>query len=169
MPDTTNRTTDAARAIPKGDWYGYDRYIDGKFEAGFLLDREQEPNLREVARFNARGIAQPLGEVVALIAGQGSDYAFAHLIHQAADVRETLFRNAKSDRTLDTEMRFECGRAVAIIGKLAARLMTEINTPPAPPKSATDLLAINRAWLDADTQKWGEFEKALDELVEAHS
>lgn len=93
----------------------------------------------------------------------------ADLIHQAADVREELNSAMKSDQGMDSETRFECRRAVAVIGKLAARLMTEINTPPAPPKSATDLLAINRAWLDADSQKWGKFEKALDALVEAHS
>lgn len=52
-------------AIPRGDWYGYDRCEGGKFVAGFLLDRDQEPDLREVARFNARGLAKPIGMLMA--------------------------------------------------------------------------------------------------------
>lgn len=51
--------------IPRGDWYGYDRYVDGKFEAGYLLDRDQEPELREVAKFNCRGLAESIGNLIA--------------------------------------------------------------------------------------------------------
>lgn len=96
--------------------------------------------------------------------------SLSDLIFQAADTRDTLFRAAMTDPNLDTDIRLSCGRAVGMIAKLAARLMAEVATPPAPPKSATDLRAIIRQWLDADdATHWGEFEKALDELVEAHS
>lgn len=53
-----------AAATPSGDWYGYDRYIDGKFEAGYLLDKDQEPELREVARFNCCNVAEPIGKLM---------------------------------------------------------------------------------------------------------
>lgn len=56
-------------SIPRGDWYGYDRYADGKFEAGYLLDRDQEPELREVAKFNCRGLAEPIGKLIAASIG----------------------------------------------------------------------------------------------------
>lgn len=64
----------------------------------------------------------------------------ADLIHQAADVREELNSAMKSDQGMDSETRFECRRAVAVIGKLAARLMTEINTPPALPEGLRETL-----------------------------
>jgi hypothetical protein len=59
-------------AVPRGEWYGYDRYVDGKFEAGYLLDRDQEPELREVAKFNCRGLAEPIGRAIAALqSGEG--------------------------------------------------------------------------------------------------
>ena len=51
--------------LRNGDWYGYDRFENGKFVAGYLLDREQEPELREVAAFNCSNVAEAVGNVLA--------------------------------------------------------------------------------------------------------
>lgn len=57
----------ALQPVPviRGDWHGYDRMVDGKFQAGYLLDRDQEPDLREVAVFNCRDIAATVGRLMA--------------------------------------------------------------------------------------------------------
>lgn len=48
----------------RGDWYGYDKVVDGKFVAGFLLDQDQEIQLREVAKFNCSGLAKRIAETL---------------------------------------------------------------------------------------------------------
>lgn len=56
--------------LTSGDWYGYDRFEDGRFVAAYLLDLNQEPDLREMAVFNCANVA---GRVAAALSGRADD------------------------------------------------------------------------------------------------
>lgn len=111
MPETTDRTTNNGSTshvqFAELETGGYAVALNGFWMPGSYPTKAD-------AEF-AAGIALATGEP-----------SLSELIHQAADTRESLFRAIKADPSADTETRYEAGRAVAIIGKLAARLMAEI-------------------------------------------
>lgn len=88
----------------RADWHGYDRYVAGKFEAGFLLDMDQEPDLREVARFNCRGVAEMTAAALnrdALTAPQKCDQGEVERLTQE---RDTLLRNVAAESKTNDDL-----------------------------------------------------------------
>lgn len=74
--------------------------------------------------------------------------------------------------TSKQHLRFAIGRALDAThaqlhsDKIDAILAVIPNLPP--PHTAPELIGIIRAWLDADCQKWGVFEHALDMVIKPH-
>lgn len=184
MPDTTNRTTRPSTArddAPMRHRCETCKAVDSHAE-GCPENIPPDEHDLAFAELETGGFAVSLNgfwlpgsfptqaeaEVAAGAAIARAEPSFSELIHQAADVRETLHYAVKGDLNASAEIRTEARRAVGIIGTLAARLMAEVSAPPAPPVTADELLAIIGTWLARDCD-WGEFEKALDALVEAHS
>lgn len=110
-----------------------------------------------------------LGIVVARIgADAGLEGGRISLMAEVDEVKRALFDEAKRDTINDLAIRFNAGRAVGMIGKLAAELIAQDKRflQAQRPQSADDLKLIVRAWLDADCSKWGAFEKGLDAAIE---